>query len=95
MKFRWNVYDSEKRMSEHNAYVARNKPKVDAWRARYRHLLNWHQWFAWYPVAVNYMRDDYRFLCVIERRAIPWDVSPGIRNWEYRDLTLNKRSNHD
>ena len=86
MRFRFMQYDENKRNLEHLRYVEKNAPRVLAWRQKHADILSWHRWFAWRPVAVNYMRDDYRWLETIERKATPYQVSAGILQWDYRDV---------
>lgn len=44
---------------------------------RRRRRMNWHNWFAWYPVKVDYC--DCRWLETVQRRW--YDEYPG---WDYR-----------
>ena len=42
---------------------------------------NWHAWFAWYPVCVNFdAYKDYRWLEIVWRRGDYWQYG---KEWEY------------
>ena len=51
---------------------------------QYARRLEWHVWFAWYPVRVG--KGDCRWLERVERRQLPQHFLFESAVWEYRAL---------
>ena len=47
-------------------------PFTTVCRKRHEFRSHWYKWFAWYPISVA--KEDWRWLEVVERQLIPWEV---------------------
>jgi hypothetical protein len=74
---------------------AKEKKKKEEFKKRIESLVEWHQWFAWYPVRVD--ENDCRWLEYVETRLKPVYYSSiknkldhvdtwWYQNWQYRKI---------
>jgi hypothetical protein len=59
-------------------------------KSRFMAKLEWHPWYAWYPVLVNVGEDyskRYAFMETVARIGYSWKPSTMyVTSWEYKSL---------
>ena len=55
---------------------------------RYKRLIGWHPWFAWWPVCVG--NHDCRWIEWVERRAERFSRYDGAPIFEYRAVPADE-----